>query len=1248
MHVNNFDLNLGDWKSRFSEKVLNSGKAYYDDGKVNVIHNTYDECYANVAGTYMYRVVLRRIGPGNWVSTCTCPYNLPCKHAAAVFFARERLMTFFEEETPAQKNIRDFLGSAYYSQKNKIDTFGEEIEEEKDLPSEEEVYPFENFITKADGYHYFDMEVMTQHLSFFKKQCDDAKKLIENKQIILETVTTQFDQGTAEAHVQVGAHFYPVRIEFSNEEISEIECKCPECKQYVARWHMHYNMVIPCKCTTALLMLAGERLRKENPGDETDSSALELMDMIQKQNDVPAAEKSIEKKEVYSFVPYLEYDNDILYASFKIGSSRMYVLRKLSEFFESVQGGVSFTLGKNVNFDIKNAEFDELSQKYFDFAKKIVLDEKSKMDMMDSTYVELGYEKIKGRFVLFGKRLDDFFDISFGSKVYFTAKNRRGSETVEIALEERMPRLEAQADVIKNDFSGELERIGVTGQLPEFIYGASTKYFIDENPYTLCRVNAEDNKKISVLEKLADSNRCWSFGIGRKNFTHFMNHVLPWLRDFVDVDESELEVVQKVLPPPAKMKFFLDKDGPEVFCDAKIYYGDDEYKITDAFFHMPVKDFRDKQSESGALCLLQKYFDQSNSERQILFTDDEEKIFDLLNRGLSELKSLGDVMMSESFSSQKIRQKIKLATGVSLKSGLLDFSVSSSELNQEELYEILSGMKKKKKYIRLTNGDFINTGDENIQRLKEITDTLDITQKEFLRGKIKIPAYRALYLDGMLESNENMYTGRDKNFKNLIKEFKTVDESDFEISPELRSTMREYQVYGHKWLRTIGAYNFGGILADDMGLGKTLQTISVLLAEKENGQSGTSLIICPSSLLFNWINEFSKFAPGMKVAAVFGTVPERAKIISSYKDFDVLVTSYDLLKRDVAEYEDKEFFYAVIDEAQFIKNHSTANSKSVRTITAIHKIALTGTPIENRLSELWSIFDFLMPGFLYKYETFRKNYEAPIVKNQDVDVTENLRKMVSPFILRRLKSDVLKDLPEKIEEVRLARFGDEQKKLYDAQAVKLKKIILSQKGDDFAKNKIQILAEITRLRQICCDPSLLFENYTGESAKREACIELIQSAIEGNHKILVFSQFTSMLELLQADLKANGISFYTITGSTEKKKRVEMVKQFNEDDTQVFLISLKAGGTGLNLTGADVVIHYDPWWNLAVQNQATDRAHRIGQTKSVSVFKLIAAGTIEEKIIELQNKKSELADEILSGEGANIMSMTKDDLLALI
>mgnify|MGYP002724730327 FL=1 len=207
---------------------------------------------------------------------------------------------------------------------------------------------------------------------------------------------------------------------------------------------------------------------------------------------------------------------------------------------------------------------------------------------------------------------------------------------------------------------------------------------------------------------------------------------------------------------------------------------------------------------------------------------------------------------------------------------------------------------------------------------------------------------------------------------------------------------------------------------------------------------------------------------------------------------------------------------------------------------------------------------------------------------------------------------------------------------------------MSQKGDDFAKNKIQILAEITRLRQICCDPSLLFENYTGESAKREACIELIQSAIEGNHKILVFSQFTSMLELLQADLKANGISFYTITGSTEKKKRVEMVKQFNEDDTQVFLISLKAGGTGLNLTGADVVIHYDPWWNLAVQNQATDRAHRIGQTKSVSVFKLIAAGTIEEKIIELQNKKSELADEILSGEGANIMSMTKDDLLALI
>lgn len=379
-----------------------------------------------------------------------------------------------------------------------------------------------------------------------------------------------------------------------------------------------------------------------------------------------------------------------------------------------------------------------------------------------------------------------------------------------------------------------------------------------------------------------------------------------------------------------------------------------------------------------------------------------------------------------------------------------------------------------------------------------------------------------------------------------------------------------------------------------------------------------------------------------------GTQAVRAEFLKEYQNYDVLITSYDLLKRDIGEYEDKQFLYQVLDEAQYIKNHTTAVAKAVKCINSKTKYALTGTPIENRLSELWSIFDYLMPGFLYGYENFRKELEAPITKNKDEEASNRLKRMISPFILRRLKQDVLTDLPDKLEEIQYAKFEPKQQKLYDGQVVHMKEMLEKQSGTDFAQSKIQILAELTKLRQICCDPSLLFENFDGESAKRQACMDLIKSAIEGEHRMLVFSQFTSMLSLLEEDLTKEGIVYYKITGSTSKEERIRLVKEFNDGEVPVFLISLKAGGTGLNLVGADVVIHYDPWWNQAVQNQATDRAHRIGQEKVVTVYKLIAKGTIEEKIVKLQESKKNLADEILSGENGGLAQLSREELLELL
>ncbi len=379
-----------------------------------------------------------------------------------------------------------------------------------------------------------------------------------------------------------------------------------------------------------------------------------------------------------------------------------------------------------------------------------------------------------------------------------------------------------------------------------------------------------------------------------------------------------------------------------------------------------------------------------------------------------------------------------------------------------------------------------------------------------------------------------------------------------------------------------------------------------------------------------------------------GTAKERGELIEKEEKARILITSYDLLKRDSEVYEHKKFACQIIDEAQYIKNHATHAAKAVKAVQAGFKLALTGTPIENRLSELWSIFDYLMPGFLYGYQRFREEWESPIVQQSDADVTGRLRKMVSPFILRRLKRDVLRDLPDKLEETMVAGLTGEQEQLYAAHVQRIRMLLEDKTEAEFNSGKLQILAELTKLRQICCDPALLLEGYEGGSAKLELCLDILKNALDGGHKVLIFSQFTTMLQRIQERLKENGIQYYSLTGAVPKESRARMVEAFNKDNVPVFCISLKAGGTGLNLTAADVVIHYDPWWNISVQNQATDRAHRIGQKQAVNVYKLIAKDTIEEKILKLQEKKSALAEEMLGGEEIKAASFKKEDLLQLL
>ena len=551
----------------------------------------------------------------------------------------------------------------------------------------------------------------------------------------------------------------------------------------------------------------------------------------------------------------------------------------------------------------------------------------------------------------------------------------------------------------------------------------------------------------------------------------------------------------------------------------------------------------------------------------------------------------------------------------------------------------------------MKNGDFLALGDDGLLTVSRLARSLGVEKELAGPAPIRIPMYRAMFLDGMLKEDRSVSFYRDQLFKAVVRGMKDVEDSEFEIPEPFAAVLRGYQKTGYRWLKSLDAYGFGGILADEMGLGKTIQIIALLLDEKRQG-GGRTLIVCPASLVYNWENEIARFAPELSVAAAAGSQGEREQLfkrLSAEKDggTDVIITSYDLLKRDLAFYRSMDFRYQIIDEAQYIKNAATQASRAVKSVSARTRFALTGTPMENHLGELWSIFDFLMPGFLFTYQKFKKTFETPIVRDGSREVLERLHRMIGPFLLRRLKRDVLRELPSKMETVLYSRMEGEQKRIYTASAAALKERLLA--GElETGEDRMQILAELLRLRQICCDPSLCFPRYKGGSAKLETCMELLENGTRAGHKILLFSQFTSMLDVIAGRLSKEKIRFYMLTGATPKGRRMQMVSDFHKDDVMVFLISLKAGGTGLNLTAADVVIHYDPWWNAAAQDQATDRAHRMGQENQVTVFRLVTSHTVEENILKLQERKRDLADSVVTEGTGSFAGLTREDLLAML
>ena len=752
---------------------------------------------------------------------------------------------------------------------------------------------------------------------------------------------------------------------------------------------------------------------------------------------------------------------------------------------------------------------------------------------------------------------------------------------------------------IASEGSGALVRLK---KIP-MLTGRQGIYFFDTG--RIFRMDRERGEEIREFLLYMDRYGKSGLYIAASELPAFVRDMLPVLSGHFQVKMKDFDP-ERWLPPQAEFSLYLDAPQRDLLtCSLYSVYGEERYNL---FEDTALSGQRDTWRETEFSGQAASFFTAFDPQRHQMVLSGEAEIYDFLH----------------------------------------ELELSCEEMPLSELAEILSRYDRKRKYFRLKDGSFVDLSDAGVRSLSDLGRSLRLDEKELAEGSLQLPGYRALYLDDSLEESSFVNLSRGKSFRALVRSMKTVEDSDYEVPPELSGILRGYQKTGFRWIKTLQANGFGGILADDMGLGKTLQAIAFLLSDWKEAER-RYLVVCPASLVYNWKSELERFAPSLPVFLAAGSQAEREETLHRLEGRGgVLVTSYDLLRRDIDLYEKLTFSVQIIDEAQFIKNHATQAARAVKAVQADFRLALTGTPVENRLSELWSIFDYLMPGYLFSYSRFREEFESPIVNREDEGASERLQKMIRPFVLRRLKQDVLSDLPDKIEKNMYAAMQGEQRQLYDAHVQRLVMLLAGQSEKEFQTAKIQILAELTKLRQLCCDPGLLLEGYEGESAKTQLCLELIQNAAEGGHKVLLFSQFTTMLERLKAALKREGIRFYSLDGSTPKARRVQLVDAFNRDETQVFCISLKAGGTGLNLTGADIVIHFDPWWNVAVQNQATDRAHRIGQKNVVTVYRLIARDTIEEKIVQLQEKKSRLAEQILGGEEMGPAALSKEALMEIL
>ena len=941
--------------------------------------------------------------------------------------------------------------------------------------------------------------------------------------------------------------------------------------------------------------------------------------------------------------PKLIYDtfNKTLKAEFKIGNSQLYKIKSLPEFFERMLNHTGYKYGSKLEFihtknafrqeDLALLEYILKYAEIIKYSNETVGSYGKYMRTMSNEYITIS-----------NTGLDEIFDVLKNRKVLF----KRNVADLEILFEDKNPDIEFIVNHENEDFAI-IPNIDVFSY--DVLQGYEYAYVLTKNSLYRCDKNFE-NTVLKLLE-IYRENYTNKIKFKRNEFANFCSIVYPKLKSYISLENLNKDLVKTYVPEDLYIKIYLDYDENNyITADIKFVYGEKEFN--------PLKETnisvaRDAIKENEYMDIFVNTGFMLDTKNSRLILTDEEKIYNFLTEQIEMYMKKFEVLVTDNFKKREIRRPKIESIGIKIENNLLQVDFTKLDFSLEEIQGIMQKYVLRKKFHRLKDGSFLNLEEnDTLNFISSLLKDEEITYKDLEKGEIKLPVSRSMYLDRILQKIDANIS-KDDNYKKIVKQISKKEiEEDIRLPKGLKSELRNYQVTGFKWLKILDEYQFGGILADDMGLGKTIQLLAVLqsyIEEEKNPKP--SMVVCPSSLSLNWKNEINKFTPEIKTLVISGTAEERMTQIESIRDYNLVITSYDLLKRDIESYKlaNYDFKYIIADEAQYIKNNNTQNAKAIKEINSETRFALTGTPIENSLSELWSIFDFIMPGYLYSYKKFKDVYETQIIRDNDGWAIEKLKMQIEPFILRRTKKQVLTELPDKTITVLNNEMQDEQLKLYMSFLSNARDEVKNEiKNNGFDKSQIKILALLMRLRQICCHPSLFISNYEGESSKLNQCIELLKDAISSGHKILLFSGYSSMLEIIEKELKKENIEYFKLTGQTNVGDRIKLVEEFNNnDEIKVFLISLKAGGTGLNLIGADMVIHYDPWWNLSAENQATDRTYRIGQKKNVQVYKLITKDSIEERIYELQERKANLAKTMLSTETTFINKLSKEDIMSL-